>query len=59
MLTNDILFGMNVFTLAGFVVAAPKQQNETRRAILPTEDETPNPSFERFTIGNLQEAHPF
>lgn len=45
-------------TLAGFVMAAPKQQNETRIAILPTEDETLNPCFERFSIGHLQEAQP-
>ena len=45
--------------LAGFAMAAPERQNETRIAILPTEDELLNPCFERFTIGHLQKAQPF
>ena len=44
--------------LAGFVMATPERQNETRVAILPTEYETLSPYFERFAIGHLQEAHP-
>jgi hypothetical protein len=45
--------------LAGLGMAAPERQNETRIAILPSADETPNPCFERFSIRHLQEAHPF
>jgi hypothetical protein len=44
--------------LADFVIAAPERQNETRMGVLSTEGETLSPYFERFTVGNLQEAHP-
>jgi hypothetical protein len=42
--------------LAGFAMATTERQNESRIAILPTENETLNPCFERFAVGHLQEA---
>lgn len=45
--------------LADFVMATPERQDEPRIAALATEYEPLNPYFERFTVGNLQEAHPF
>jgi len=44
--------------LVGFAMATPEQQNESRIAILPTEEEKLNPRFERFAIGHLQDAQP-